>query len=150
MPLTRLFARLSLATLCLALAAAASAQDEEAKDPLFRDFKGVQIGMTAADARAKLGTPTDKADTGDFYALGEKQTVQLVYDGGKVAAIAVSFLNAGPDAPTPKTVFGADVECKPDGSCYKLVRYPKAGYWLSYSRTAGDQPMVIVTMQKLR
>jgi hypothetical protein len=142
--------RLLLAALCLCLAPAAFAQDEETKDPVFRDFKGVQIGMSAADARAKLGTPTDKADTGDFYAVNDKQTVQVFYDSGKVSAIAVSFLNSPSDAPTPKSVFGADVESKPDGSCYKMVRYPKAGYWLSYSRTSGEQPMVIITMMKLR
>jgi hypothetical protein len=138
-----------LAAFALCLAPAAPAQDEE-KDPVFRDFKGVQIGMTAAESRAKLGAPTDKGNALDFYAVGEKQTVQIHYDSGKVSAIAVSFLNSLADAPGPKTVFGSDAEAKPDGSFYKMVRYPKAGYWLSYSRTAGDRPMVIITMQKLR
>lgn len=144
--------RLSLlaAVFALCLAPAAFAQDEEAKDPVFREFKGVQIGMTATDARAKLGTPTDKSDANDFYAVGDKQVVQVFYDAGKkVSAIAVSFIDSPADAPTPKSVFGSDVEAKADGSCYKMVRYPKAGYWLSYSRTAGNQPMIIVTMQKI-
>lgn len=139
-----------LALFALCLAPAAFAQDEETKDPHFRDFKGVQIGMSAADARAKLGSPTDKSDTNDFYAHGGKQIVQVFYDGGKkVSAISVSFLNSPADAPTPKSVFGSDVEAKPDGSCYKMVRYPKAGYWLSYSRTTGTSTMVIITMQKI-
>jgi hypothetical protein len=138
-----------LAALALCLAPAAAAQDEE-KDPVFREFKGVQIGMTTADARAKLGAPTDKGDALDFYAFNEKQTVQVYYNSGKVSAIAVSFLKAVAEAPTPKAVFGAEVEANADGSCYKMVRYPKAGYWLSYSRTTGDSPMVIITMQKLR
>jgi hypothetical protein len=46
-------------------------------------------------------------------------------------------------------VFGSDFETKPDGSKYKLVRYPKAGYWVSYSKTAGDTPIITVTIQKL-
>lgn len=133
----------------LCLAPAASAQDEETKDPVFREFKGVQIGMSAADCRAKLGTPTDKGEANDFYALGEKQIVQVFYTGGKVSAISVNYLDSAADAPTPKSVFGADVEAKADGSLYKMVRYPKAGYWLSYSRTTGNRPMVIVTMQKI-
>jgi hypothetical protein len=50
---------------------------------------------------------------------------------------------------TPQQVSGADIDTKPDGSKYRLVRYPKAGYWVSYSRTAGDTPIVTVTIQKL-
>ena len=34
-------------------------------------------------------------------------------------------------------------------SKHKLVRYPKAGCWVSYSRTAGDTPIVTVTIQKM-
>ena len=113
-----------LAVFALCLAPAAFAQDEETKDPVFREFKGVRIGMSADECRAKLGAPTDKGDAQDFYAVSEK--------------------------PTPKSVFGADIEAKADGSLYKMVRYPKAGYWLSYSRTPGDSPMVIITMQKSR
>ena len=51
--------------------------------------------------------------------------------------------------PSPKDVLGTDADKKPDGSLYKLVRYPKAGYWVSYSRTAGDSPTITVTMQKI-
>ena len=31
---------------------------------------------------------------------------------------------------------------------HKMVTYTEAGYWVSYSRTAGDSPLVIITMQK--
>ena len=31
---------------------------------------------------------------------------------------------------------------------YKMVSYPKAGYWVAYSRTAGDEPLTIITMQR--
>jgi hypothetical protein len=31
-----------------------------------------------------------------------------------------------------------------------MVRYLKAGYFVAYSRTAGNEPMVSVTIQKLR
>jgi hypothetical protein len=30
-----------------------------------------------------------------------------------------------------------------------MVNYSKAGFWISYVRTAGDNALVIVTMQKL-
>jgi hypothetical protein len=53
------------------------------------------------------------------------------------------------DVPTAKGVFGAEVEPKADGSIYRMVRYPKAGYWLSYNRTSGSSPLTTVTLQKL-
>jgi hypothetical protein len=130
-------------------AAAARAQDEP-KEPPFHEFKGVCIGMSAQDARQKLGTPTEKSDVFDFYSLSEKQTVQVYYDAGKVSAIAVMFANAGADAISPRAIFGADIDAKPDGSMYKMVRYQKAGYFVAYSRTAGDSPLVSVTMQKIK
>jgi hypothetical protein len=128
-------------------AATPAAQDEV---PAFQGFKGVRIGMTADEAREKLGKPTDKGDTQDFYLVSEKESVQVMYDSAKkVSAIALIYMNAGANAPVAKTVIGTDIEAKPDGSLYKLVRYPKAGYWVSYSRTAGDSPIVSVTMQKI-
>jgi hypothetical protein len=136
------------AAFALALAGSSAAQDEE-KPPIFREYKGVSIGMAASEARAKLGSPTEKGDAQDFFAFSEKNTAQVYYDGGKVTAISVTFTNPAADAPAPKTLFGSDIEAKPDGSMYKMVRYPKAGYWLSYSRTAGEQPMVIITMMKI-
>jgi hypothetical protein len=51
--------------------------------------------------------------------------------------------------PAPKIVFGEDVEKTAEGGVQKLVRYPKAGFWISYTRTAGDDPLVIIAMQKM-
>jgi hypothetical protein len=131
--------------------AAPAAKAEPADDaPVIQEFKGVRIGMTADEARKRLGSPTDKGDTQDFYLVSEKESVQVMYDAAhKVSALALIYMNAGDHAPTPKAVMGMDIEAKPDGSLYKLVRYPKAGYWISYSRTAGDAPIVSITMQKI-
>lgn len=132
------------------VAAPAAKADPEDDAPAFQEFKGVRIGMTADESRKKLGSPTDKGDTQDFYLVSEKESLQVMYDAArKVSALALIYMNAGADAPTPKAVLGTDIEAKPDGSLYKLVRYPKAGYWVSYSRTAGDAPIVSVTMQKI-
>jgi hypothetical protein len=124
------------------------ANDDE---PIFREYRGVQIGWLTDDVRKKLGSPADKGEEQDFYIFGEKETAQILYDKAthKVIAISVDFTNGAQDVLTPQQVFGADIEAKADGSKYKLVRYPKAGYWLSYSRTAGDSPIITVTMQKL-
>lgn len=129
---------------------APSAAPEEA--PIFQEYRGVQIGWLADDVRKKLGNPADKGDEQDFYVFGEKETAQILYDKAthKVTAISVDFMNGAKEVITPQQVFGSDFETKPDGSKHKLVRYPKAGYWVSYSRTAGDTPIVTVTMQKLQ
>lgn len=118
------------------------------EDPVFHDYRGVKIGWLADEVRKKLGSPANKGDEQDFYMFGEKETAQFMYDKGQVTAISVDFMNGAKEIITPQQVFGADVEAKPDGSKYKLVRYPKAGYWVSYSRTAGDTPIITVTIQK--
>ena len=121
------------------------------EEPMFHDYRGVQIGWLADDVRKKLGAPADKGVEQDFFVFGEKETAQILYDKttGKVTAISVDFMSGATGVITPQQVFGADIESKPDGSKYKLVRYPKVGYWISYSRTAGDTPIVTVTLQKL-
>ena len=120
------------------------------EDPVFLDYRGVKIGWVADEVRKKLGDPANKGEEQDFYMFGEKETCQVLYDkANKVTAISVDFMSGAREVITPKQVFGADIDSKPDGSMYKLVRYPKAGYWVSYSRTAGDTPIITVTIQKL-
>lgn len=121
--------------------------------PIFHEYRGVQIGWLADDVRKKLGNPANKGDEQDYYIFGdgEKERAQIIYDKDtrKVTTISVDFMSGAADVITPQQVFGADVETKPDGSKHKLVRYPKAGYWVSYSRTAGDTPIISVTIQKM-
>ncbi len=147
---------LMLAALACAFALSASAAQnggaaaaKEKDEPPFHEYKGVRIGMTADEARKKLGDPTDKGDTQDFYAVGENETVQVFYDAAKkVHALSIIYHGGGASMPTAKAVLGSDVEAKPDGSMHRRVDYPKAGFWVAYSRTAGDSPLVTITMQK--
>ncbi len=118
-------------------------------DPVFHEYRGVKIGWLADEVRKKLGNPANKGEEQDFYMFGEKETAQVLYDKGQVTAISVDFMNGAKEIITPQQVFGGEIEAKPDGSKYKLVRYPKAGYWVSYSRTAGNTPIITVTIQKL-
>ena len=116
----------------------------------FQQYRGIQLGMTADEVRQKLGEPKDKGAEQDFYVFNELETAQIVYDKSqKVVTISADFLATAPDVLTAKQVFGTDLEAKPDGSVYKMVRFPKAGYWLSYSRTSGADPMTTVTLQKI-
>ncbi len=109
------------------------------------------LGMTADEVRKKLGAPKDKGDEQDFYMFNETETVQIVYDKTrKVVTISADFMNPGNTVPTAKQVFGSEVEPKADGSVYRMVRFPKAGYWISYNRTGGDAPLTTVTLQKIQ
>ena len=119
--------------------------------PVFHEYRGIQIGWLADDVRKKLGDPAAKGDEQDYYVFGEKERAQILYDKKTrmVTTISVDFNTDAPDVITPQQVFGADVETKADGSKHKLVRYPKAGFWVSYSRTAGDTPIITITLQKL-
>ena len=149
--------RVLLVVITLMIAGAANAQttrnrpvatpDEE---PVFLDYRGVKIGWLADEVRKKLGDPANKGDEQDFYMFGEKETCQVLYDKSRqVMAISIDYITGASGVLTPQQVFGADFETKPDGSKYKLVRYPKAGYWVAYSKTAGDTPVITVTIQKL-
>jgi hypothetical protein len=157
--------RVGVALACLALcmcAMCASAQAQKSRAATIKvnsgagadnatpplEFKGVSLGMSADEVRQKFGEPKDKEDNQDFFIFNEKQTAQVLYNKEhKVVTISADFLG-GDDVPTPRSIFGSDIEAKPDGSMYKMVRYAKAGCWVSYNRTAGDAPLVTVTIQK--
>ncbi|MGQ0761940.1 MAG: hypothetical protein ACT4OT_07990 [Acidobacteriota bacterium] len=113
-------------------------------------FRGVKIGMATDDARKKLGSPRDKSPEQDFYLFNDNEAVQIYYEKGAVSAIAIDYMSGSNGVPTPKAVLGTEAEVKADGSIHKVVRYPKAGYWVSYSRTAGAEPTITITMQKIQ
>jgi hypothetical protein len=119
-------------------------------EPLYREYKGIQIGMTAKDVRARFGKPEEKSDAMDFYVFSDKERARIYYQDGKASAIIATYLGNESGAPAPLEVLGTDIEAKPDGSLYQIKTYPQAGYWVAYSRTSGDSPMVIITMQKSR
>ena len=113
-------------------------------------FRGVKIGMATDEARKKLGAPREKSAEQDFYVFNDNEAVQIYYEKGTVSAIAIDYMNGANGVPTPKAVLGSEAEAKADGSIHKVVRYPKAGYWVSYSRTAGTEPTITITMQKIQ
>jgi hypothetical protein len=126
---------------------AGSGEDEA---PLFSEYRSVRIGMTAEEVRKALNNPNDKSDEQDFFVFSDNESAQVFYDKShKVFAISVNFLKDARELPTAKAVFGSDIAPKPDGSIYKMVRYPKSGCWVSFSRTAGDSPLTTVTVQKI-
>ena len=117
--------------------------------PVFADYRGIKIGMTADEVRGKI-EGVKKGDGQDFLTASEHESAQIYYDDkGKVMAISIDYIGDNNGAPTPEKVLGATIEAKPDGSMYQLNRYHDAGYWVSYNRTAGDKPIITITMQKM-
>jgi hypothetical protein len=118
--------------------------------PVFTNYKGIQIGMSAQDVRQKVDNLKEKGDAQDFFVFSDVETAQVFYDkNGKVTAVSVDYVGKDSNAPSAKEVLGEDLTAKTDGSMYALRRYPEAGYWVSYNRTAGDSPIVTITMQRL-
>lgn len=120
--------------------------------PQWQDYKGVKIGMPAAEAQAKLGTPMAQDKDGLFYAFSEFESAQVIFDAQqKVRVISVMFAGGHPNPPSFESVFNKEEKVEPNaaGGIYKLIRYPEAGFWVSYSRLAGDKPLVTVTIQKM-
>ena len=123
--------------------------DNATQRPLYTEYKGVRLGMTAAEARAKLGAPMLKADDGDFYVVSDKETVQIAYDvAHKVTTISVDYTD-GIGAPDYKSVVGGELEQTENGGFYKLVRYESQGFWVSYNRSVKPLVVVTITIQKM-
>ena|SRR3982751_2303363 len=117
----------------------------------YAGYKGVTIGLSADEARKKLGNAKDKSDAQDFYVYSDNESVQVYYDTTKnVSLVSVSYVGKVDGIPSTKEVFGEDIAAKADGSVFKMVRYPKAGYFISYNKTAGDDPIVTITVQKIQ
>ena len=133
----------------MSVAADDAASIDAVTGPTFKDYKGVRIGMSADEVRQRLGTPELKDKTEDLFLISDVEMVQVVYDqDGQVTALSITYSNKNDAAPTALSVLGEEVAAGADGRVYKLVRYPTVGYWVAYSRTAGDAPVVSVTMKK--
>jgi hypothetical protein len=104
--------------------------------------------MSAEEVRATI-EGLKKGDAQDLLVSSDTESAQIYYDdAGKVMAISVDYFS-GSNAPTPGAVLGMELEPKADGSMYQLKRYPDAGFWVCYNRTAGEKPIVTITMQRL-
>ncbi len=116
--------------------------------PLYSEYKGVRLGMTAPETRAKLGTPALKHVDQDYYVFSDNETAQIGYDTEhKVVTISVDYLG-GIGAPDHKAIVGGELAISASGSLYRMVRYESLGFWVSYNLTNGPMPMVTITIQK--
>ena len=112
----------------------------------FREYRGVQLGMTAMDTRAKLGEPAFKSEEQDFYVISANETVQIAYRAQKVVTISIDFAG-GVGAPDYRSVVGEGLLLeRPDGSLFRMVRYDSERFWVSYNKSASAAPLVTITI----
>ena len=118
--------------------------------PAYADLIGIRLGMSADEVRAKVDNLKDKSKSQDFFVFSESKSAQVYYDAqGKVMALSIDYVGKNSEPPVPEQLLGETLEAKPDGSMHKLKRYPEAGYWIAYNRTAGENPIITVTVQKM-
>lgn len=117
----------------------------QVQQPLYREYRGVRLGMTAAEARAKLGEPAMKSDEQDFYVFSANETAQIVYTEQKVVTISTDY-TSGVGAPDYKSVVGEDLLQRPDGSLFRMVLYESERFWVSYNKSASVVPVVTITI----
>jgi hypothetical protein len=135
--------------LIFAIVANGQTVNSQAQQPLYREYRGVRLGMTAEEARAKLGVPAMKSDEQDFYVFSANETAQLVYAEQKVVTISTDYTN-GIGAPDYKSVVGENLQQRPDGSLFRMVLYPSERFWVSYNKGASEVPVVTITIGKMK
>ena len=121
----------------------------QVQQPLYKEYRGVRLGMTAAETRAKLGEPAMKSDEQDFYVLSTNETAQIVYTGQKVVTISTDYLG-GVGAPDYKSVVGEALLQKADGSWFRMTLYDSERFWVSYYKSASVQPVVTITIGTMK
>jgi hypothetical protein len=129
--------------LLLALARIATGQ----QPPLYREYRGVRLGMTAAEVRTKLGEPAFKSDEQDFFVISTNETAQIAYNAAqKVMTISTDYAG-GVGAPEYKKVVGEGVLLeRPDGTLFRMVMYDSERLWVSYNKSATTVPIVTITI----
>lgn len=134
------------ALLLMLLGVLASRANAQIKQPLYREYRGVRIGMTAEQARAKLGAPTLKSVEQDFYVFSTSETAQIAYDAEqKVVTISTDYAG-GTGAPDYKSVVGEGLLQRPDGSVFRMVMYDSERLWVSYNKSSAMVPTVTITI----
>lgn len=118
---------------------------------IYREYRGVRLGMTAAEARAKLGEPVMKSNEQDYFVISASETTQIAYDAfQKVVTISTDY-TGGVGAPDYRSVVGEGTLLqKPDGSLFRMVQYDSAGMFVMYNKSAATVPVVTITIQMMK
>ena len=138
-----------LLLLIFAIVAKGQTGHSQVQQPLYMEYRGVRLGMTAEEARAKLGVPAMKSDEQDFYVISANETAQIIYANQKVMTISTDYMG-GVGAPDYKSVVGEGLLQRPDGSLFRMVIYDAKRFWVSYNKSASDTPVVTITIGNMK
>jgi hypothetical protein len=117
---------------------------------IIKEYRGVFVRTDRDQVHQKLGKPKDEFPGEDSFEFSANETVRVFYDDAKkVKAIVITYTGNLDAAPKPINVIGESIEPRPDGGMYKMVRVEDKGFWVSYVKTAGDNPSVMITVQSL-
>ena len=116
------------------------------QQPVYREYHGVRLGMTATEVRTKLGEPVLKSDEQDFYVVTPNETTQIAYNTAQRVVMISTDYTGGVGAPDYKTVVGEGLLERPDGSLFRMVRYDAEHFWVSYNKSASVAPVVTITI----
>ena len=135
-------------TIAIVLLAAFIAQAHA--DSIIKEYRGVFIGTDRDQVHQKLGKPKNEYPGEDDFDVSETESVRVFFDDAKkVKAIVITYSGKLDAAPKPNDVIGEPIEPRPDGGMYKMVRVEDKGFWVSYVKTAGENPSVMITVQSL-
>ena len=115
------------------------------QQPLYREYRGIRLGMTATEVRTKLGEPGFKSDEQDFYVFSANETAQIVYNAQKVVTISTDY-TGGIGAPEYKSIVGDGLLTRPDGSVFRMVMYDSERFWVSYNKSTAVVPTITITI----
>jgi hypothetical protein len=135
--------------LMFAIVANGQTGHSQVQQPLYREYRGVRLGMTAEEARAKLGVPAMMSDEQDFYVFSANETTQIVYAEQKVVTISADYIG-GIGVPDYKSVVGEGLLERPDGSLFRMVRYDSERFWVSYNKSTSVVPVVTITIGNMK
>ena len=122
----------------------------QAQQHVYREYRGVRLGMTAAEVRAKLGEPVMKSDEQDFFVISANETAQIAYNAAQKAMTISTDYTGGVGAPDYKDVVGEGLVERPNGSLFKMAMYDSERFWVTYSKSATTTPIVTITIGAYR
>jgi len=116
------------------------------QQPLYREYRGIRLGMTATEVRTKLGEPGFKSDEQDFFVFSTNETAQIVYNPAQRVITISTDYSGGVGAPDYRAVVGEGLLEKPDGSLFRMVMYDSERFWVTYNKSAATVPTVTITI----